>query len=249
MKKVTVVTAAVLAASIATPAAAQDAEQTGVYVQLNAGLGSLDDLPITAVDADGAGTDVGLELGTKSAFEFGGAIGYDFGLIRAELEVAYARARSESVTLKSVDGTAVPANTLEDLLGDSTLETDLIDLTEADNVQINGNTLTFDNGDKLRRLSAMANLWVDIPLGMAISPYVGGGLGIQGTEIAGEGKGTFAWQLGAGVSFPITSSLSLAIDYRHREQKGYTLSEDGFDYARVGKAKSNSVTAGVRFYF
>lgn len=126
---------------------------------------------------------------------------------------------------------------------------DVIDLTDATNMKVNGNAVTFDNGDKLRHLSAMANLWVDIPVGGGFSPYVGGGLGIQGSEIADEGKATFAWQLGAGVAIPVGSKFAITADYRYRRQGGYTLSDAGFAYARVGKAKSNSFQVVIRACF
>lgn len=240
--------AAVVAASVSTPAFAQDSSPTGFYAQLDAGLGSMDDLPITLLDVDTAGTDIGTKLGTANAFEFGGALGYDFGMVRAEVEVAYARSRSNSLTLTSVNGGAVPPNTLADAVADG-IETDLIDLTNASNLNVSGNTVTFGNGDKLRRLSVMANAWIDLPLGESFVPYVGGGLGVQSTEIAGEGKGRFTWQLGAGVAVPLGSSFAITADYRHREQQGYTLSDAGLAYAKVGKAKSNSISLGLRAYF
>lgn len=233
----------------ATPAFAQDSEQTGFYGQLNAGLTTLSDLDVTLIDVDGAGTDVGTSAGTKNAFEFGGALGYDFGLIRTEIELAYSRARNNSLTLETVGGAAVPANALQDLV-DAGIDTDVIDLTEVTNVQVSGNTVKYDNGSKLRRLSALANVWLDIPVGdIGISPYVGGGIGIQGSEIEGEGKATFAWQLGAGIAVPVGSSFAITADYRYRQQSGYTLNEDGFDYARIGKAKSSSFLLGLRAYF
>lgn len=183
------------------------------------------------------------------AFEFGGALGYDFGLIRTEIELAYSRARNNSLTLETVGGAAVPANALQDLV-DAGIDTDVIDLTEVTNVQVSGNTVKYDNGSKLRRLSALANVWLDIPVGeIGISPYVGGGIGIQGSEIEGEGKATFAWQLGAGIAVPVGSSFAITADYRYRQQSGYTLNEDGFDYARIGKAKSSSFLLGLRAYF
>lgn len=245
--KNTLFAATAAAAFIATPALAQD-DNTGFYAQLNAGLGSLSDLPVTIRDVDGEGTDVDTRLGTKNAFEFGGALGYDFGMIRAEVEVAYARSRTNSLTLEAVDGGPVPAGTLEDAVANG-IESDVIDLSNATDVVVSGNTVTYNNGDKLRRLSAMANAWLDIPVGSTIVPYVGGGLGVQGTEINGEGKRTFAWQLGAGVAVPLMSSISLTADYRHREQKGYSLTDAAGEYARIGKAKSDSFLVGLRVNF
>lgn len=241
--------AAIMSAALATPALAQEGSQAGFYGQLNVGLTSLDDLDVTFLDVDGDGTDVGTSAGTKNAAEFGGAVGFDFGLIRTEVEVAYSRARNNSLTLKTIDGAPVPANSVEDFV-DAGIETDVIDLSDADNVSVNGNTVSYSNGQKVRRLSAMANLWIDVPVfDNGISPYIGGGIGVQGTEIEGEGKATFAWQLGAGVAVPLNSNFAITADYRYRQQNGYTLSEDGFDYARIGKAKSNSFQIGIRAYF
>jgi opacity protein-like surface antigen len=97
----------------------------------------------------------------------------------------------------------------------------------------------------------MGNLWVDIPTGSPVTPYVGGGLGISGFEFDGEGKGRFAWQLGAGVAFELSPSAAITLDYRHRQAKGATITDDEFeDYAvRVGKIRTNTFSAGVRFRF
>lgn len=236
-------------AMASTPAFAGDAGRTGAYGSLNAGYTTLDDLDLTLLDVDGAGTNVGTSAGTKGAFEFGGTLGYDFGLIRTDVEIAYSRARNNALTLKTIGGTAVPANTLQGVV-DAGIDTDVIDLTDATNLKVNGNIVTYDNGSKLRRLSALANVWLDIPVGSAgVSPYVGGGIGVQGSEIDGEGKATFAWQLGAGVAVPVGSSFAITADYRYRQQGGYTLSDNGLAYARVGKAKSHSFQLGVRAYF
>ncbi len=222
---------------------------TGFYGELHAGLTSLGAVPVTALDVDGDGTDVGATIGTKDAFEFGGALGYDFGLVRAELDVAYSRARTRSLTLKTVGGVAVPADALSDVVGEGVIDTDLVDLGDVTNVAVSGNTVTFGNGPKARRLSAMANVWFDLPLGGSIQPYVGGGLGVQGTELEDEGKGTFAWQLGGGFAVPLNGRMAITADYRHLEQKGYTLADTGVDYARVGTAKSDTFRIGVRAYF
>ncbi len=248
MRSILLASAAVLMLT-ATPALAQDDSATGLYIQLNGGITSLSDLDIDLLDVDGAGTDVGTSARTKSSAEFGGAIGYDFGLIRAEVEVAYSRARNNALTLKTVNGTAVPANAVQDFVNEG-IDTDVIDLSDATDIKVDNNTISYGNGPRIRRLSAMANLWLDLPVNLGgIQPYVGGGIGMQGSEVQGEGKVSFAWQLGAGASLPVTSSIAITADYRHREQAGYTLSDSGYEYARIGKAKSNSFALGLRVTF
>ena len=72
----------------------------------------------------------------------------------------------------------------------------------------------------------MANAWYEFPIG-GISPYVGGGIGwarstFKGDYISGltrepfdfDNSG-FAWQLGAGVNFPIKPGVSMGLGYRY----------------------------------
>lgn len=243
--------AAVSGIIMATSATAQTSDDvdaaSGFYGQLNVGLTSAKDLRVVFPNDSDDGS-VGVDLETKSTMEFGGALGYDFGTVRTEIDVKYSRARNNAISLATINGTKVPAGALEDYLDEEEIETDIIDLEEVKDLKISGNRASYSNGNKLRRLSAMANVWFDIPVGK-IAPYVGGGMGIQGSEIAGEGKANFAWQLGAGVAIPVSKSVMLSADYRYRQQGGYSLKDEGEVYAKVGKTKSNSFMIGLRAYF
>jgi opacity protein-like surface antigen len=84
--------AAVAAAAIAAPAYARD---NAPYLQVDAGIAFANgrDLDVT-VSNNGANAHYapGLEVGFKTGWEADGVIGYDFGFIRAEAELAYKHA-------------------------------------------------------------------------------------------------------------------------------------------------------------
>lgn len=237
------------AAIVATPAAAQDAaDNRGVYVALHGGVASVNDVDITYLDQGGTFGGTGttdtadFKAEFKNAFGFGGAIGYDFGLIRADVEIDYARNRAKALTLKSINGSAVTLTDAD--------RADVCAYLEADSCGGSGNTFNYE-GSRVRQLSALANLWVDVPTGSIVTPYVGGGLGVAGYEVDGEGKARFAWQLGAGVSVDVTPSVSLTADFRHRQTNGATITDEDFADVgvEIGKVKTNTFSAGVRFRF
>lgn len=241
---------AAVAALAAGTAHAQEADDgRGFYIAVNAGIADLRDTELVYQDDGGtfggAGTvDVlEAEAKTKSAFQFGGTIGYDFGTIRADVEVAYSRNKLKGLQINSVNGTAVTSISPADA-------DEFCDYAEVDNCSVSGNTIGFDGG-RVRQLSGIANLWLDIPVGGTIVPYVGGGLGIGGFETGGEGKARFTWQLGAGVAFKVSPTVAITGDYRYRQISGATFTDSGFpDYAfKVDDLKTNSFTAGLRFTF
>lgn len=79
--------------------------------------------------------------------------------------------------------------------------------------------------------AVMANIWYDIDLGGKLVPYFGGGAGWARTQADGvfyrtavtpgisqtfdvDGSG-FAWQLGAGLKYPIDDGVTLGVNYRY----------------------------------
>jgi len=81
---------------------------------------------------------------------------------------------------------------------------------------------------QLSSVNILANAWYDFDPGMAISPYLGGGIGIGfvnnrtlathffgGTAYTGKDVG-FAFQLGTGFKYDISKSIGLDIGYRFR---------------------------------
>lgn len=245
----TLLKAAALVAALVAPASAfaQDADETGFYASLNAGVASLGDTDITYYDRGGTFGGAGAQdtavarYDLKSAFTFGGTVGYDFGPVRGDLEVSYARNKIKSTTIKSVNGTAVTTLSAAD-------RQDVCDYLEATTCGGSGTTFTID-GSRVRQLSAMANVWADIPVGGVVTPYVGGGVGVAGFEVEGEGKARFAWQLGAGAAFRLSDGIELTADYRHRETGKFTIEWDANSGTRVGKLKTDAFTAGLRFRF
>ncbi len=78
------------------------------------------------------------------------------------------------------------------------------------------------SGD-ISSLALMANVYRDFP-GATLTPYVGGGLGvafawindfsIAGTPVADDSDTVFAYQLIAGIGYPISPTVTVNLDYR-----------------------------------
>ncbi len=246
MRSVLTAVAAFTTIGLASAAQAQDASDGGFYVAARAGSASLSDPAVLYYDAGGTFGGTGTRdtasatIDSKSALTFGGTIGYDFGMVRADLEVDYSRHKIQGLTFAQFNGSNVTL-TAED-------RAEICDYLEADSCGGSGNTFVFD-GSRLRQLSAMGNLWLDIPVGDTIVPYVGGGVGIAGFEIDGEGKGKFAWQLGAGVALNVSETIAVTVDYRHRQTGRTVVDYDSTSGFEVDKLKTDSITAGLRFTF
>lgn len=233
----------------ASAAQAQDANadtDTGFYMAVGAGVSTLSDPDVTYYDAGGTFGGTGARdtasarLDTSSAATFGGALGYDFGTVRADIEVAYVKNTIKSLTFISLNGSTVTLTPAQ--------RADVCDYLEATTCGGSGNTFTVD-GSRVRQLSAMGNLWLDLPLGSSITPYVGGGVGISGFEVDGEGKGKFAWQLGAGLAINLSPGLALTADYRHRVVSRTNVEYDSASGYQISSLKTDSITAGLRVTF
>jgi opacity protein-like surface antigen len=236
MKKINFAAIAAVLTGIGAPAMAQDS--TGAYAGLRLGVSMADDVDLSYEDGEDT---VDFSAQVDNAATLGGVIGYDFGMVRADLEVDYNRNKVSGLTVIGVNGEPVT-------LDEDDIE-DICDYLEMDSCDGTGNTITTDG--RLRSLSAMANIWLDIPAGETFVPYVGGGVGIGGYEMDGEGKTAFAWQLGAGAAFNLSPSAAITIDFRHRQISGATIEDEEFpDFrTRIGNVKTNTISAGLRFRF
>ncbi|KQS02003.1 hypothetical protein ASG11_14435 [Sphingomonas sp. Leaf357] len=235
-------------AFMAGSAGAQEAEaEKGFYVGLSGALAAVQDTDIAYYDAGGTfgGTgatdrvDGHAEL--KNAAQFAATIGYDFGVIRSDVEIAYSRNRISAIALDRLNGSAVTLTAAD--------AADVCDYLEIAGCALSGNKISFSGGPKVRQLSALANVWADLPIGSVITPYAGGGLGIAGFELEGDGKARFAWQLGAGVHIAVSPHVGITVDYRHRQAQGATLPYDAVSGTTIGKIRTNSFGAGLRFTF
>jgi opacity protein-like surface antigen len=249
MRISTILAGLVAASSLSTAAYAQDGEDSGngFYVGLSGGIAAVQDTDIRYYDVGGtfggggASDSVDGRIHTKSAAEFKGVAGYDFGTVRADVEVAYQRNKISALSVDKVNGATVTLDA-----GDVA---DVCDYLEVSGCGLSGNTISFGEGGRVRQLSALANIWLDLPIGEVITPYAGGGVGVAGFEIDGEGKARFAWQLGAGVALRLSDHIALTVDYRHRQAKGGNLPYDAVSGADVGAIRTNSGSAGLRFTF
>lgn len=175
---------------LAAPALAREGTP---YVELSGGITAPNDSDYDSVaDPDIVGT---VEWG--SGIDLGASAGYDFGMIRAEAEVAYKDHGFDRI----VSG--------PDVIEDSS-------------------DLDFD----FTTWSAMVNALVDFGPDDGIQGFVGGGIGIAGTELDlrdnregnfdsdNDSDTTFAWQLLAGVRTPVTENLDVGLKYRYFRQDG-----------------------------
>ncbi len=223
------------------------AEERGAYVSVSAGLASVKDTDIRYYDVGGtfggagATDSVQTSVELKDSTAFAGALGYDFGSLRAEVEVGYNRNELEAITIKSVNGAPVTLTPAD--------AADICLYLDVSGCNASGNRIAFSDGGKVRQLSAMANLWFERPITPRLTPYVGGGAGFVGFEADGEGDVTFAWQLGAGVAFQASPSLAITADYRYRSADGKDIGFDASSGFEIGKMETSTLSAGLRFTF
>jgi len=109
--------------------------------------------------------------------------------------------------------------------------------------------------NSLENNSVMLNAYYDIDTGTKFTPYVGAGIGmarLKGKVAEADGsisksETSFAWQVGAGVTYAMTDNVSLDAGYRYTDSGDVTIKEDW------GKAKFDSTSheflLGARYAF
>ena len=120
----------------------------------------------------------------KFGYDAGVVAGYDFGAVRAEAELAYKRANHDEYVLA---GTTVPAD------------------------------------GRSSSMSIMGNLLLDFGADDSWQGFVGGGVGLARTRLTLENAALtarrlsdsgFAWQLLAGVRYPVSDNIDFGLKYR-----------------------------------
>lgn len=239
-------------------AMAPAAAHAGVYASVNVGGASPADVsavvyaPSGAIFGEGAvvaaaavpaGSDsIEGKFDLKPAMQVSGAIGYDFGLVRAEAEVAYSRHSVRALNVTKLTGFGGSTTNLQDGAGDACAYLGVATCPTS------GNSIAY-SGQKIRQLAGMANVWIDLPIGGPIEPFVGGGIGVVGLENDGEARSAFAWQLGGGVAYKLAGGLALTADVRYRSVNEISFDFGGSEGLNFGRLKTTTYGVGLRYSF
>lgn len=145
------------------------------------------------------------------------------------------------------------------LLGGSRFEIEGFS-TQNDNGYLSYSGFELPASFEIQTLAVMFNLLKEVPLGQTgATAYFGGGVGYATTTFHGdidtieyddEDSG-FAWQLIAGVDFPVTESLSLFTQYAYRVLSDQTFFTDFGDFSHTTDENpySHAVMFGARVSF
>jgi len=194
----TFLSAAAAAALLATPAAARDGNW---YVGAEAGI-----IKITDSDVDRSFPDDDwvpwLDVDHNLGFDVGFIAGYDLGLVRLEGEIAYKRARHNDYEIDANAPGPFPGG--------------------GDEPVVPGASINADGRTSIT--SGMINALLDLGGDGGVGFYAGGGIGIARVSMTIDQLGTskyhlkdtgLAWQLIAGLRFPISDNVDAGVKYRY----------------------------------
>jgi OmpA-OmpF porin, OOP family len=219
-------TTAIAAVAIASPA-----EAGGLYLSIFGGANWADDASFTEATTPTANADtLTWDVGSETGFIVGGAVGLNLDQVvkgfRFEVEAAYRQESGDGIVTTN---TGTP----------TAVSTGLIDFERS----------TF---------SVLANIWYEFDLA-GTNPYFGGGAGWADTEIEGSYAGAvsgpfkftddgFAWQVGAGINFDISSNVVLGLDYRYFVGPEITIAAPTGNLTRADLDSGNhSATVSLKF--
>ena len=219
---------ALASTAVASPALARDGAW---YVEFDGGP-----MLVEKMDFDiGTGTNTA-KVDTKTGYDFGGIVGYDFGFIRLEAEGSYRGADLDTITVNGAPGVPTVGTTAVT------------------------NTGTYNAGGDATVLSFMLNAMADFGPDDGLQGFVGGGVGVartkfNGTTIQLSGPGFlddsdsgFAWQLLAGVRAPLTDNIDVGLKYRYFNTSNLDLVDSrGRDASTKWKSHSLLGTIGFNF--
>ncbi len=179
--------------ALAAPATARDGQW---YIQGDGGAMLVED-----IDFDVNGTSNDVQGDYDSGYDFGAAVGYDFGAFRLEAEASYRAADLGNLT---VGTNGVADGSVTDLVSGG----------------------TFPAVGEVNALSFMLNGLFDFGPDDGIQGFAGGGVGVARVDldgtIASNGPGAFndsdtglAWQILAGIRAPLNDSWDVGLKYRY----------------------------------
>jgi opacity protein-like surface antigen len=129
------------------------------------------------------------------------------------------------------------------------------------NVETSGNP-TRGYSSTVSVANLMANAFYDVktPLTLGVTPYLGGGIGLAALmttsgSVSGVGKtidrsedAVFAYQIGGGVAYDITSKVTLDLGYRFFDTTEGSLNTSGSTRSKADFT-SHNILLGVRYNF
>ncbi|MEM6475418.1 MAG: OmpA family protein [Pseudomonadota bacterium] len=221
---------AMASTALTAPAIAREGQW---YIEGSGGAMIVEDV---VFDVDGNLNDA--EAGYTEGYDFGAAVGHDFGAFRLEAEASYRAADLEELQAGGV-GFQVgnPINGAGTLFSQSTLPA----------------------SGEISALSFMLNGLFDFGPDDGLQGYFGGGIGVARVDTNGtaafSGPGAFddsdtglAWQLLAGVRHPISDSWDVGLKYRYFNAEDVNLVDvRGLDL--VTDVKSHSILGTITYNF
>jgi outer membrane protein OmpA-like peptidoglycan-associated protein/opacity protein-like surface antigen len=219
------VTLALATTALATPALARD---NAWYVGVEGGAMIVEDIDYDLTTPTGGVTTIDSNYG----YDVGGTVGYDFGALRVEAEVAYKSASVDEI--RTTGSIATGANT-----------------------QVGAGT--YSGGGRTSALSFMANAMLDFGADDSISGFVGGGAGIARVKASDyrvvnsftaldDSDTVFAWQAIAGIRAPLSENVDVSLKYRFFNADDVRIQNVrgvGYD----GRFRSHSLLGGLTVNF
>jgi opacity protein-like surface antigen len=237
--RLTCLTFAAAAAVLASPAAAR----SGPYVGVEGGILFPQDtrFQVNAVRVQTVPTGQGLlgQTVTTTNNNFGSGfvsdykrgvdvdvlLGYDFGFFRLEGELGHKQSRIRNFTA---------SNTL---------------LASINTAPITGITSSsFDFGNRLQVMSAMANGLVDLDVTPGFRIYGGGGVGRARVKTFGQRDHAWAGQLIGGASIALSENVDFGLKYRYFQTRRLQFSNTAaFSNTATGATSNSTFTQSAKF--
>ncbi len=102
----------------------------------------------------------------------------------------------------------------------------------------------------------MANAYASYPVWDKFSVYATGGVGYAYTKVKnfagqykGEAKSNFAWNVGAGVEYALTSNICLDLGYRYTDLGTAEAKDRATGAKHKEDVKYNDIKLGMQYYF
>jgi len=224
--------AAVAAAAIASPAAARD--HSG-YAGVDAGVLLANNIHFDFQDSDTSINNVVQLDHDTYGFDLGLFGGYDFGMFRLEGELAYKHVSADELRL-SAQITGSGDDVIVDADGD----------TSALSAMVNA---LVDFGDEnswngfLGAGVGVAKVKSDVDFSVDTSTFPDTDFGFSDSETVG------AWQLLAGVRYPVSPNIDLGLKYRFFNTGKFEFKDSATDAQIEGKFRSHSLMASLTYNF